>query len=287
MGLTTFDDAFLMFLNDKSVYCAPDTIRFYKDCFSRFSGYIKSQNIIYITDIDISTLKLFVLYLRSGKIKNTSVNTYMRGVKAFIFWCFDNGLIPYFKYTIKLPRPDNKLVLPLSVDEVDKCISTLKNTRFGLRNVIIFRLMLDCGLRSQEVLHLCPDNIDNGHLIINNSKCNKSRIVPCPDPVYKLLDEYLHDQKISDPDQYLFSLSDNGKKQLFSKLKYKSGVLRVHPHLLRHTFATAYMLQRGNLEFLRMYLGHSSYDVTKHYIQSAFQCNLIDYPCYRIDDCFK
>ena len=62
---------------------------------------------------------------------------------------------------------------------------------------------------------------------------------------------------------------------------------RLHAHLLRHTFATSYMVNVGNLEFLRMYLGHGSYDVTKIYIQSAYQCKLLKYDIYKIDDCFS
>ncbi|MBO6207674.1 MAG: tyrosine-type recombinase/integrase [Lachnospiraceae bacterium] len=61
---------------------------------------------------------------------------------------------------------------------------------------------------------------------------------------------------------------------------------RVRAHLLRHTFATSYMIQVGNLEFLRMYLGHSTYNVTLNYIQSAYQCNLLKYDIYKIDNIF-
>lgn len=60
----------------------------------------------------------------------------------------------------------------------------------------------------------------------------------------------------------------------------------MHPHMLRHTFATSYIAGGGNLEFLRILLGHSSYNVTQRYLHLAAQCMISDIPMYRLDKCF-
>ena len=63
---------------------------------------------------------------------------------------------------------------------------------------------------------------------------------------------------------------------LFQRLKISSGISRLYPHLLRHTFATNYIIQVGNLEVLRVLLGHSSISITQIYIHLATQMQLVN-----------
>lgn len=74
--------------------------------------------------------------------------------------------------------------------------------------------------------------------------------------------------------------------QLFARLKKQSGVERVHAHLCRHTFATSYIMGGGNLELLRMLLGHYDYSITQNYLHIANQFLLMDADIYRLDKVF-
>ena len=75
-------------------------------------------------------------------------------------------------------------------------------------------------------------------------------------------------------------------KQLFSRLRIKTGIDRLHPHLLRHTFAVSYLIGGGNLEFLRDMLGHSDYSTTRDYVKMANQYRMMDADVYQLDDIF-
>lgn len=55
---------------------------------------------------------------------------------------------------------------------------------------------------------------------------------------------------------------------------------------IRHTFATSFIMGGGNLENLRVLLGHSSYAVTQNYIKLATELSLVDYNIYKIDDIY-
>ena len=260
------DTAVQIFLHDKTVYCAPKTCEYYKNMLHLFIMYLDTVNISDVEQIDQQTLKDFVLYLRQNGVKSTSIHTYMRGVKNFCSWGIFSGNIPPFDYRIKLPRPDPAQVLPLSTDEVNNILKYIREScPDPFNKELLFRLMLDCGLRSSEALNLSGKDIDQnkGIIMINHSKFDKSRMIPLPDPVRLLLPD------TSGP---FFSFSDAGKSCFFARIKKRTGINRLHAHLLRHTFATSYMCKVGNLEFLRMYLGHASYDVTRNYIQSAYQC---------------
>lgn len=69
--------------------------------------------------------------------------------------------------------------------------------------------------------------------------------------------------------------NDNAIKQVFAKLKKYTGIERLHPHLLRHTFATQYIVNGGNLEMLRLIMGHSSITVTQIYLHLANNIKLM------------
>ena len=283
-------DAFQLFLDDKYVYAAADTVRYYKDSLSGFIKWLCDLGIDDTQQLDQDLLKQYAIYLRDvRKIKNTSIHTYFRGIKNFSLFCIDQHFCDYFNYKIRLPRPDPDLVLPLSSVEVDQIFNYIKdNTSY--RNYdsynLMIRLMLDMGLRLSEVINLKFSDVDFERKIlrITNSKYNKSRILPIPDIVFGcMLKLYVSGL----PHCHFIIISDSGIESFFARMKRSTRIQRLHPHLLRHTFATSYMLQRGNLEFLRMYLGHSSYDVTKRYIHISSELMICSYDCYQIDPVFK
>lgn len=273
-------DSFKLYLKDKEVYCSDKSCEYYNNMMHVFSLFLLQNKLLETEDLSSSVLKDFVLYLKRKGVKNTSIHTYMRAVKNYCSWGIINSIIPPFEYHIKLPRPDPDQVLPLSHTEVYQILDYIKaNCSDPDNKELFFRLLLDCGLRSSEALFLERKDIDTDNKIIhiNQSKYEKSRMIPLPEKVKGL---------IPDIKGKLFDFDISGKNSFFTRIKHGSGVSRIHAHLLRHTFATSYMVHVGNLEYLRMYLGHSSYDVTRNYIQSAYQCNLLHYDIYKIDDIF-
>lgn len=75
-------------------------------------------------------------------------------------------------------------------------------------------------------------------------------------------------------------------KQLFARIRKKSGIDRLHPHLCRHTFATSYIKGGGNIEMLRLLLGHTDYKITKEYLHLAQQSVLLQEDIYKLDPIF-
>ena len=274
-----YNELYNLFIKDRETYCSPKTINTYHAQLGRFTSFLQLENIIYMEQINTETLKDYLLYLRDSGIKATSIKAYFRHLYALFSFAIDNEYISPFKYKIKLPRPDPEQVLPLSQTEVSRL---LRNA--SPRNALIIRLMVDMGLRSSEVRHLRRKDISDSFLTIVNSKCNKSRILPIPPAVKDSM--HIYGLYKYDPDDFIIGISENAMKCIFSRLKQSCGISRLHAHLLRHTFATSYIMQRSNLEYLRCYMGHETYAVTQGYIQLASQCNLIHYDIYKIDPIF-
>ena len=307
----TIDAAYKDFIEDRKTYVSDKTLEFYTDNISKFVTFChETYASDYMDDLPESVLKDYILHLRTRKkfeghpfklqsddvIKNSSVRTYTRSVKCFLNFCQSKHyIIGYEK--VKLPKNDARQIIPLYADEVEKIDATFnRRSMMGLRDFCIVHLMLDAGFRSQEVINLKIQDIlfDKDALLVVNSKGSVSRIViMCPllkRNLHYYIYYYRHESASND---YVFiqikskkPINENVIKQYFARLKKRTGITRLHPHLLRHTFATSYILGGGNLEMLRLLMGHSDYDVTKNYLHLANQYQILHADIYKLDPVF-
>lgn len=291
------------FYNDRAIYCSPRTLVSYQSHMAVFCHYLEGRYHwpMYLLDmVDIppqdNIYSGFIRWLReTRRIKNVTIRSYCRSVRTFLRYCYDHDYCKDYMKGVRLPRDDSEPKMPLYADEVEKIDACFDRvTVMGRRNYAIVHLMLDCGFRSQEVRHLRLEDLDRNRnlLHIRTSKGEKSRIVLCPDFVFDAIESYtagrstgwvflpLRGDNTSDP------LTENAIKLMFSDLKIQSGVKRLHAHLLRHTFATSYLIGGGNLEFLRVFMGHYDYTVTKNYSSLAAQCRMLGADIYRLDPIF-
>ncbi|MDE5782244.1 MAG: site-specific integrase [Lachnospiraceae bacterium] len=313
-----------LFLFEKEANFTKKTYEYYSSCLRYFTDYLvgylhKSPDDIYITDINNGVLNHYTMYLRnkpyainipnsSAKehlqhedtrhITNTTIATYQRAVRAFFRWCWENEYteknIAQRYRLLKSDAPDK---LPLYSNEVEK-IDSLFNVacESGLRNICILHLMLDAGLRSGEVVRLKISDLlfDKNIIFINCSKGLKSRYVPLSPGIKSYLYKYrvLYRGSADDTDILFMSVADNVPitdnviKQLFQRIKKRTGITRVHPHLCRHTFATSYVLGGGDLESLRIYMGHSDITTTSKYLHLANTYRFMDADVYKLDKVF-
>ena len=299
----TIADAFDRFLDTRRVYCSDATVEGYAENCGRFFRYLentygKDMQQLDFKDIpeDDNIFAGFIIYLRNKprKVRNTTIRSYCRSIKVFLRFCYDEDYCKDYLKKVRLPKDDAAPKMVLFQDEVAKLDATFdRDTILGLRNYCIVHLMLDCGMRCQEVLHLQVHEIlrERNVIQILDTKGFKSRMTLIPDFLIADIDRYLsmcgrscgiifHSVRRSEP------MTQNAIKMLFQELKQTSGVNRVHAHLLRHTFATSYLIGGGNLEFLRVFLGHTDYTVTKNYAQLAAQFKMLGAEVYRLDAIF-
>lgn len=275
-------------------YGTQNTIDYYEITLLIFSKYLDGRCLLRvdINDLPDDILQEYVIYLRSTEIKNTSIRTYLRGVKAF-FNHFRRLRICDKDYSlyVRAPRSDADVVMPLTRAAADELMHEISFIAPGIRNLLAFRLMLDCGLRVSEVVNLDMDdvNLDLNYLIVRNSKYNKSRVVPLPEAVKKLIVDYCIFEVLPFSENPLLRsrsgdrLKPNAIMQVVYQLKQFQP--NIHCHLLRHTFATSFILGGGNLEILRVLMGHSDYNVTRNYLHISSQLKIVNYDIYQLDPC--
>lgn len=287
------------FLCEHAAVSSPATCSYYKIALNLFSRYLNTQGIENVNEITREIYLDYIYHLRQTGIKNVSVQSYCRAVKAFCKWMYSLNYIDNdFSLKVKMPSDDSEIVIPLSNEEVSKCEDTFYLFgNFRLRNKCIFHLMLDCGLRSGEVIRLDRDDINfkEHYMIIRQSKYNKSRFVPVPGNLEELLSRYLNCAGSGSRclgGNFVFAarnqqrITKDSINKMFVRLKTETSISRIHPHLLRHTFATSFVLGGGNLEVLRVLMGHSSYNVTQKYLHIAYQMQILNADIYKLDKIF-
>jgi site-specific recombinase XerD len=154
--------------------------------------------------------------------------------------------------------------------------NVLGDTSTGYRNYVIFIVGLDNGLRASELagITLNKINLKDGYIKVMG-KGSKERIVPIDKFVTGKIWHYIDRvrPKPVDPGCDGLFLSSDGKpittntiKLIFSRLAKKSGVVRLHAHLCRYTFAINYLLNGVDIFSLKEILGHASLDMVNHYL---------------------
>lgn len=273
-------DAYQLFISEQLFRNnSPKTLIWYRENLSSFFRWLGSDSSL--EDLTIFNYKSYCSYLlheyeqKNGlPLKSSSVNSHVRAVKAFYNYCIQEDLIPDFSRKLKTTKIHKTEKFPLSDLELQLLLNSFGDSVLERRNFCWVVLMSDSGLRRGEILSLKISNVDLDHdFLLVTGKGSKQRFVPLGQLSHIALNDYITIYRSgasgSDPvfvNRFGSACNDNTIKQVFKKLKKRSGIERLHPHLLRHTFATNYLFDGGDLETLRLILGHSDLQVTSMYL---------------------
>ena len=173
------------------------------------------------------------------------------------------------------PRKPQRLPEVLTHEEQEALLRQPNAKNFiGLRNLCLLRLMLNTGLRASEVLKVKTRDIDwsSGKLMVRQGKGKKDRSLWVGEEDLALLQLWVA-KKARLPESELVFTNRKGKLILSRYLRYmvkrlatKAGIPKhVHPHMLRHTFATDLFRQTKNPRLTQKALGHSQISSTVIY----------------------
>ena len=266
---------------------SPVTIAWYKDQLENFYLWLHSDDPADLNLIKFKQYGVFLksLYKRNGdRLSSSSVQGAMRAVKAFYNFCIGEDYLEDFSRQLRLPKVHCKEQLILDDQEIIQLLRACDESfsHCSLRNKCFVLLMLDSGLRRGEIPRInIGDIYFNNKSMIIRGKGSKQRLIPIGYQTSEaLLDYRLKCRQVASGSEPFFvdqrgeRCSDNLIKQIFKRLKDTTGIERLHPHLLRHTFATYYLADGGDLETLRLILGHSNIQTTQMYLNLAFNLKL-------------
>jgi len=182
--------------------------------------------------------------------------------------------------SLKPPKVPKKIVSTLSDEEISAILNTLDpRNPCDARNQTILAILLDTGLRIKELidLRMADLNLDQGFLKVMG-KGQRERIVPIGNKAQRALQRYLFRYRPQPAHSVIENvflstsggpLTENTVKLMFARLARRSGVSRLHAHLCRHTFATRFLVNGGDVFTLQQVLGHSTLEMVRHYVNLA------------------
>ena len=273
---------FLIYMNTSNSG-SEHTADSYKRDVRRFLEYCNAEGITDIKQTDRYVVMGYVNHLRTSQFngKNLSSKTIARNLsslRSFYKYLVSMKVVesnPFASVSISVPK--NRLPDYLFEDEIDTLMSCFDlNDDIGYRNRTMFETMYGCGLRVSEAANLKIEDIDYAERVIRVvGKGSKARIVPFYQIIGDLLEKYIRCIRVkyvADDNTYVF-VNRNGKKlttrgieYLLDKTVRDNGLpFKLHPHTLRHSFAT-HLLDAGvDLRVVQELLGHSNLSTTQIY----------------------
>ncbi|MBK9334084.1 MAG: site-specific tyrosine recombinase XerD [Ignavibacteria bacterium] len=277
-----------LFLNflivEKSL--SENTIFSYKKDLERFIDYLKDvKKIFQVNEVNENTINQFLLHLRS-KISKDGKNYSDKSIARFI-----SSLKSFFKYLesenvvsvnpiadLETPKTSRNLPEVLTIEETELLLSKPDiNNKLELRDKALLETMYASGLRVSEASNLESGNIffDEGYLRVLG-KGSKERIVPVGNVALKFIIKYINESRPllqnSKSGNVLFlnfrggKLSRMGILNILNKYVNLAGIKKnVHPHTLRHSFATHLLKGGADIRIIQEMLGHSDISTTQIY----------------------
>ncbi|MEK6773569.1 MAG: tyrosine-type recombinase/integrase [Bdellovibrionota bacterium] len=207
---------------------------------------------------------------RWAKLSLASRNRKTATLKSFFHYLFDNELTSQdWAHSLASPKVPQKIPHFISVDEALSILATLKSVP-DPKAEVLFHLLYGGGLRISEACNLTWNKIDRDRgTILVLGKGRKERLIVLPSKSLQVIKLYFKSQK-NPSNNFIWgevALNPRTAYQMIRDLGVKTGLThRLHPHALRHSFATHLLSSGANLRTLQELLGHQSLQATQKYI---------------------
>lgn len=252
--------------------CSDRTVSNYFSCINRFKNYYKRKDLKKLNEDDI------LEYLKKNFINigcsAATINVNRAAIKYYYLVNFNknfsNVLLPQSKISSRFPKIISK-----------QDFIKMFNSEFNLKHKLWIMLAYGSGLRISEVASLkVSDILSKEHKIRVIGKGNKERYAPLPDFTLKLLRLYWIQNKDKITNNYFFPgkykatkgtcITSFGIKEAFQKMKENNNLDNsITFHTLRHSYATEFIKNGGDIWELKNILGHSSINTTSMYLHMA------------------
>lgn len=233
---------------------APPTVRSYWQTTMRFFTAVPKP-IQHVTSTDVAG------YLSEFPYRSSRRRTYYQALKCFFDYA-EREMVVLSNPTkgVRVPAVVEKVPRALTEDEVTR-LAIAAATRHPKRGLVIL-LLFYTGLRLHEAQALRWDAISNGTLVVREAKGGKEREIPVGPKLASVL-EHLHGY--TGNEERIIGRSAQTIWSWVRAAGQDAGLERVHPHLLRSTFATTLLIKGARPDAIQRLLGHAKIQTTTRY----------------------
>ncbi|QBO37128.1 tyrosine recombinase XerC [Periweissella cryptocerci] len=280
--MDNYSNLFIKYLTIERQY-SPQTIKAYEEDIKLFREYLDGEQIILDWNkLDPMTVRGWLSNMFDRKLERTTINRKLSSLRSFYQFLLNNEMVRDNPFAdIQIKPHNNHLPHYFRQKELNVLFETVyaEDAKLKLRDIALLELLYGTGMRVSEVATLTLSQLDFSRETVHViGKGGKERFVPLGSYAIKALNVYLdqlrpelmaHFHQVHD---YVFinhlgkPVTSTGIEYILKQLMKKTGLSNeIHPHMLRHTFATDLLNNGADLRTVQELLGHTNVSTTQIY----------------------
>jgi integrase/recombinase XerC len=237
-----------------------------------------------LKNLQINHIRRFIASLHSKGLGGKSIARMLSSWRGFFdFLVNRKGFTNNPVIGLHAPKSPKTLPQALSIEQAVKLVDIGNDDVLGIRDHAILELFYSSGLRLSEVVNLNIDALDFSEgTVVVTGKGNKTRIVPMGSHAMDAIQKWLKNRSdllMNRPAEKAVFIGLQGRRISARNIQYrlkewsiKQGInSSVHPHMLRHSFATHVLQSSGDLRAVQEMLGHANISTTQVYTHLDYQ----------------
>ncbi|GMQ96323.1 MAG: tyrosine recombinase XerC [Gammaproteobacteria bacterium] len=261
---------------------SPLTVDGYRREIARFLQRLADQDVAHLREVDESRVRDYIARRHRQGAGAPTLQRALSALRSFYKFLLREGVATHNPATgVIAPRGTRKLPDALDVDRVSALLDMPPKNALDVRDRAMFELMYSSGLRLAETVSLDVGDVDlNDALVQVTGKGAKQRVVPVGTVACKWLRSWLGERSgqacghetalfVSRRGTRLTARAVQARLERWARIQ---GLGRaVHPHMLRHSFASHMLESSGDLRAVQELLGHADISTTQVYTHLDFQ----------------
>ncbi|MCX4027405.1 tyrosine recombinase XerC [Endozoicomonas sp. SM1973] len=260
---------------------AKHTLDNYQRDLNKLAVWLDSQQCPGWERVTPQLLRHYLSQLKHDGLDHRSIQRHLSSIRSFYsFYCSKHSSQQNPTLALQAPKASKKLPQLLDVDQIAQLLNTTPDNPLLIRDHAILELFYSSGLRLNELSQLDISGIDlNQQQVTVVGKGSKTRLVPIGSYACNRLKKWLTTRSLlakqGESALFVSKLGSRiSNRQIQNRVKYFAQLMglpgNLHPHMLRHSFATHLLEGSGNLRAIQELLGHSDISTTQVYTHVDF-----------------
>jgi integrase/recombinase XerC len=258
------------------------TLRNYASDLAQFLEYFTIENVRpSVGDIDALAIREWLGHLYEQELTAVSMRRKLAAVRSFFKFLLRNGVVAInVAKLVRTPKAPKSLPAVMTAEQTNTLVDGVAADKFErpypARDLAIFEFLYGCGLRISELVGLNLDDFDfSDRWILVRGKGRKERQVPFGSKAAEALERYLAERTPAQGAEPVLFLNHRGHRltvrgargivKFYARMI--AGDSSIHPHSLRHAYATHLLSDGADLRAIQELLGHAQLSTTQKYTQ--------------------
>jgi integrase/recombinase XerC len=261
------------------------TVRNYASDLDQFLAYLAvgDRPRVRVEDIDALAIREWLGHLYRERLTAVSMGRKLAGVRSLFKFLLREGVVTTnVARLVRTPKTPKTLPVVMTAEQTNQMVDGVPDAAeklerpFPARDLAIFELLYGCGLRISELTGLNLEDFDfNDRWVRVRGKGRKERQVPLPGKAARALERYLSARQPAVTSERALLVNHRGRRltdrgargivKFYARMI--TGDSSIHPHSLRHAYATHLLSDGADLRAIQELLGHSQLSTTQKYTQ--------------------